>query len=140
MPPRVDFYVLPGDDERARLVYACRLVEKAYLQDHSVYVHLGSSGEAEAFDELLWTFSDRSFVPHELAQDGAPACAPVLVGAGSPAPARLLVNLSAAPPEFHGAYERIAEFVDAEPGRREAGRRRFVYYREQGCRLETHEV
>ena len=32
MAPRIDFYVLEGADDRARLVYACRLIEKAYLQ------------------------------------------------------------------------------------------------------------
>jgi DNA polymerase-3 subunit chi len=139
MAPRIDFYVLGGADERTRLVYACRLVEKAYLQDHRVYVHLGSPGEAEAFDELLWTFADRSFVPHEIARaNGDAARSPVVVGAGAPAAADLLVNLAADVPEFYGSYARVAEFVDADPARREAGRRRFAYYRDRGHKPETH--
>ena len=32
-----------------------------------------------SFDELLWTFGDRSFVPHELLQSGAKIEAPVLL-------------------------------------------------------------
>jgi DNA polymerase-3 subunit chi len=141
MASRVDFYVLPGDDERARLVYACRLVEKAYLQDCRVYVHAASAEAAEAFDELLWTFADRSFVPHALAP-AAPAGAPppVLIGAGEPLAADLLVNLAADAPAFYERYARIAEFVDAEPGRREQGRRRFAFYRDRGLAPETHKL
>ena len=138
MPERVDFYVLGTSDERERLVYACRLVEKAYLQDHTVYVHLAGPAEAEAFDELLWTFADRSFVPHELAA-GEPK-SPVVIGCAQPAPAQLLVNLAPEPPAFYADYARVADFVDAEPARRDAGRRRFAYYRDHGHKPETHNV
>ena len=62
---RVTFYVLADADERARRTYACRLVEKAYLQDHKVLVRLDTPDDVRDFDELLWRFSDRSFVPHE---------------------------------------------------------------------------
>jgi len=138
MPERVDFYVLGGTDERTRLVYACRLVEKAYLHEHTVYVHTAGPGEAEAFDELLWTFADGSFVPHELASGAARS--PVVIGCAAPVPAQLLVNLAPEAPEFYGDYARIAEFVDAEPARRDAGRRRFAFYRDRGLKPETHKV
>ena len=141
MAPRIDFYVLGGQEERTRLVYACRLVEKAYLQEHRVYVHLGSAAEAAAFDELLWTFADRSFVPHELAGAVAgDAKAPVVVGAGARAPADLLVNLAPDAPEFYADYARVAEFVDADPARRDAGRRRFAFYRDRGHKPESHNL
>lgn len=139
MAPRVDFYVLTSSAERARLLYACRLVEKVYLLDQRVYVHAGSAAEAATFDELLWTFADRSFVPHGLAAKVDPGT-PVTVGFGSPAPADLLVNLGAAAPEFCDSYPRVAEVVDADPARREAGRRRFAWYRDRGLRPETHNV
>jgi DNA polymerase-3 subunit chi len=138
MAPRVDFYVLPDSEERARLVYACRLVEKAYLQDCRVYVHTAGPAEAEAFDELLWTFADRSFVPHELA--GAAPQSPVVVGCGEPADADLLVNLAPDAPAFFDRYPRVAEFVDAEPTRRDQGRRRFAWYRDRGLAPETHKL
>jgi DNA polymerase-3 subunit chi len=142
---RVDFYVLTGSDDRARLVYACRLVEKAFLQAHTVYVHLANAAEAEAFDALLWTFADRSFVPHALAAGGAPAAGappatPVWVGAGVPVAADVLVNLAGEVPGFYGQFGRIAEIVDADPGRREAGRRRFARYREDGHAPDTHNI
>jgi DNA polymerase-3 subunit chi len=143
MATRVDFYVLPGSEDRARLVYACRLVEKAYLQDCRVYVNTAGPAEAEAFDELLWTFADRSFVPHELATGAAAdagARSPVVVGCAAPLEADLLVNLAPDAPDFYERYPRIAEFVDAEPARRDLGRRRFAWYRERGLAPETHKL
>jgi DNA polymerase-3 subunit chi len=142
MAPRIDFYVLDGADDRALLVYACRLIEKAYLRNLTVCVHLETPAEVETFDLLLWTFGDRSFVPHERtsAAETTPHGAPVLVGCGRPAAADLLVNLASPAPEFYAGYARVADFVDAEPARREAGRRRFAFYRERGHTPETHRV
>ncbi len=144
MGPRIDFYVLDGADDRARLVYACRLIEKAYLQQLTVCVNLDSPAEAEAFDALLWTFADRAFVPHEVAgpdvRPGPPPAPPVVIGCRQPLAADLLVNLGAEPPEHYAGYARVAEFVDAEPARREAGRRRFAFYRAAGHTPETHRV
>ena len=52
----------------------------------------------------------------------------------------MLVNLALqAPPSFQ-SYARIAEFVDAQPERREAGRRRYAWYREHGVTATTHNV
>jgi DNA polymerase-3 subunit chi len=143
MAPRIDFYVLEGADDRARLVYACRLIEKAYLQNLTVCVSLDTPAEVEAFDALLWTFGDRSFVPHEPANGaaaGPPPAAPVVIGCRAPVAADLLVNLGSEAPSFFAAYGRVAEFVDAEPARRDAGRRRFAAYRDAGHAPETHRV
>ena len=63
-PPQVDFYLLAAPDPRARLTAACRLAEKAYEQGLKVVVRTASPAETAEFDELLWTFADRSFVPH----------------------------------------------------------------------------
>ncbi len=57
--------MLPGSESRARLKLACRLAEKAYLARQRVLVWLEDAAELASFDELLWTFADRSFVPHE---------------------------------------------------------------------------
>ena len=136
--PRVDFYVLETADERALLLTVCRLVEKAYLAEQTVYVHTDSAQAATALDDLLWTYSDRSFVPHALA--GADGSAPVRIGCAEPLAAQVLVQLGSSAPAFYASYERIADFVDADPQRRDDGRRRFAWYRDQGVRPETHKV
>jgi DNA polymerase-3 subunit chi len=144
--PRVDFYVLASADPAARLRFACRLVEKAWLREHRVRVQLDPGGDGAAFDDLLWTFADRSFVPHErLAASGGPPgeVAPVVIaedddkGAGD---RDMLVNLAGSVPAGYQGYARIAEVVDADDQRRKSGRERFRFYREQGIEPQTHEM
>ena len=139
--PRVSFYIVADGDEPARRSYACRLVEKAYLQDHRVVVRLGSGDDVADFDELLWRFSDRSFVPHEVAGSD-PGAAPVLLTAGEdPAGAAdVLVNLADDVPPWFCRYARVVELVGGDAAARQAGRERFRFYREQGLEPETHNL
>ena len=144
--PPVDFYVLDGSDDAARLQFACRLVEKAWLKRHRVRVQFDPGGELETFDRMLWTFSDRSFVPHRRAgePDDAPAPAPCAVVVADTADADdadgdVLVNLASTPPPAVEAWTRIAEIVDGEDARRRLGRERFRAYRERGLAPAIHE-
>lgn len=145
--PRVDFYVLPSDQPAARLRFACRLVEKAWLRRHRVRVQLDPGGDLEAFDDLLWTFADRSFVPHHRLGAGepapAPAPAPVVLADGDgadPGDGDLVVNLAGTLPPVPERWGRIAEVVDADEARRRLGRERFRQYRERGWEPLTHEM
>ena len=136
---RVDFYVLEGTAAAARLKVACRLAEKAYLASQRALIWHTDRAELEALDELLWTFADGSFVPHDWLTSNA-AEAPVLLSAGSP-PAMacdFVVNLAADPPPFLHLTRRIAEVIDGDEGRRRAGRIRFKAYRELGVEPSTH--
>jgi DNA polymerase-3 subunit chi len=140
---RVDFHVLSGTEARERLRYACRVVEKAYLAEQRVLVWFESAEDLAAFDELLWNFGDRSFVPHEVLA-AAPDWeeAPVWLG-GPRAPAAacdVLVNLATGVPAAAGQAERVIEIVDADAERRRAGRERFRAYREGGVEPVTHGV
>lgn len=140
--PRVSFYVLPSRDERARRIFACRLVEKAWQAERRVQVVLDDAGAAREFDDLLWQFSDISFVPHALAADPAAADAPVRIGTpADPADgAEVLVNLCAEPPVAPERFERIVEIVDGDEERRRQGRERFRAYRDRGIMPETHNL
>ena len=139
-PLRVDFYVLEGASAAARLKVACRLAEKAYLASQRSLIWHTERGELEALDELLWTFADGSFVPHDWLTSNAAAEAPVLLSAGSPPSADVdfVVNLAADPPPFLHLTRRVAEIIDGDEGRRQAGRARFKAYRELGIQPATH--
>jgi DNA polymerase-3 subunit chi len=140
--PRVEFYVLNGSDARARLVYACRLAEKAFQLEQRVSMLTDSEADAAQLDDLLWTFRDRSFVPHERQEaDREPETPVVIAFRGQAAAHRdLLINLGSTVPPALGDYVRIAEIVDADPGRRQAGRERYRYYVDQGLKPDTHKI
>jgi DNA polymerase-3 subunit chi len=142
---QVDFYILDSDSDDARLRLACRIVDKANQQGHHIFINSASEDEARQLDELLWTFSQGSFIPHRIVREALTAepLEPVLIGVNqSPAPGRwnVLINLSAEVPEFFSRYERVAELVDGNAQRREQSRERYRFYRDRGYKLNTHQV
>jgi DNA polymerase-3 subunit chi len=138
---RIDFYLLATADAPSRQATACKLVEKAYRQGHRVYLHSGSEAETARLDDLLWTFRQGSFVPHEL-HPGAEPEAPVVIGHGEPPEgmADVLVNLAPEVPEGFERFARVAEFIDEDEAVKAAGRVRFRRYREAGFPPETHKL
>jgi len=49
---QVDFYILDSDSDDARLLLACKIVDKATQLDHHVYLNSTSDDEARKLDEL----------------------------------------------------------------------------------------
>ena len=141
--PRVDFYLSEEAGEGARLRLACRVAEKAYLAKQRVVVFSDDVSLIPKFDELLWTFGDGSFVPHDVvARDGDPCEAPVALTSG-PLPqgaTDVLINLGTSVPAFFEKFGRVAEFLDARPEVRAAGRDRFKTYRAKSIEPQTHNV
>lgn len=140
---RVDFYLLAETDESARGRFACRLAEKAYRLEHSVHIHAPDRPGALQLDELLWTFRDGSFVPHELIETREAAVeAPITIGWTEPGlrAADLLINLSEALPPELGSFARVAEIVTSDQERKQRSRALFSAYRSQGHTLEVHEL
>jgi DNA polymerase-3 subunit chi len=140
---RIDFYVLSQSGEQARQLFACRLAEKAYRLDHTVHIHANDRAAAERIDELLWTFRDGSFVPHEVASAGLDSPqSPVTIGcdAASIEPRDLLINLCDDLPACIDTFPRIAELVTSDDDSKRKSRQRFASYRDQGHELDTHKV
>lgn len=135
---RVDFYVLSHAGEISRWRFACRLADKAYKLDNSIYILAPDAAAAERLDELLWTWHDGSFLPHELAPGKSGA--PVTIGSVPAGPADLLINLSDDIPEGIDTFPRVAEIVTSDEETRRAGRMRFSRYRDEGHTLETHDL
>ena len=100
--------------------------------------------DARALDDLLWTFNERSFIPHKICLDAVsldPATPVQLtVEPSTVPPADLLVNMTARLPARWESYPRIAEIIDADEERRRLGRERFKSYRDLKITLETHQL
>ncbi|MEE8305803.1 MAG: DNA polymerase III subunit chi [Gammaproteobacteria bacterium] len=138
---RVDFYVLGSSSDNARLSFACRLTEKVFNLGQRVFIHSPSQTLSTQLDQMLWTFKAGAFVPHaplEGAQDE-----PVVLSQDTQPDNGdwdVLINMSPDVPEFFSRYHRVAEVVDNEASRRDAGRQRFRFYRERGYEIHTHDV
>ena len=141
---KVDFYVMAASDQRSRLITACRLVEKAYEQGLRVAVRTCATAETVEVDELMWTFSDRSFVPHGVwpAEPDFAAATPVLITSGAlPDSHRdVLVNLGPDLPAQFAAFSRVCEVVAGDEEAKRRARVRWRGYKEAGLAPETHNL
>jgi DNA polymerase-3 subunit chi len=141
----VDFYITEQTSDEARLRIVCEITEGAYQRNQHVFIHSPSAALAKKLDELLWTFSQSSFIPHRLIDPppAEPPPEPVLIGVGQePVSERwnLLINLCEDVPEFFSRYERVAEVVDGDATRRAQSRERYRFYRDRGYPLATYKV
>lgn len=147
---RVDFYVLKEGSRSDRFGLSCRLVERIYKsaptgeQPPRVLIYCPEAQQARHLNRLLWSFREDSFLPHGLVGETDPALTPVLISTdGQPeAEDQVLINLSPSPevPPFFSRFERLCEPLDHEPEIRQAGRKRYLYYRDCGYPLAHHEV
>lgn len=137
----IRFYTMNAAGGVSRLRHACALTEQAYLAGQRVLVWLNDAAQLGQFDQLLWTFGERAFVPHEpLAADPRMAEAPVQLYDGPTLDARVLdggfdtlVNLHDVPAAEALRFREVIEVIDGDAACREAGRARFRFYREAGA-------
>lgn len=137
----IDFYLLETGSDAAVDRLACRVVEKAYTAGHRIGLLARGDAHAEALDDLLWTYSQGSFVPHARGAPGVDA--PVVIHPGQPPSETawdVLVTLLDEPlgEAFHRL--RIADIIGAGEEQRQLARRRFRYYREHGMEPRTHRI
>ena len=140
--PQIDFYVLQEQSPGGRFKLACRIVEKAYRLGHQVYVRTDNSDDTNVLDDLLWTFSQNSFVPHQLCTESEPRESPVVIGEHPRTAEGIDVVISVAddPVSDFTEYPRIVEIVGYEEDEKISGRNRFRYYREHGVEPNTHRI
>ena len=96
--------------------------------------------QAEQLDDLLWSFDDDAYVPHQIAGDDEDDLAPVLIVApDTDTPLRaLVINLrDAAVP---GNVERVLEVVPADDNARGPLRERWKHYQARGFDLKKHDM
>ncbi|HHZ71589.1 MAG TPA: DNA polymerase III subunit chi [Gammaproteobacteria bacterium] len=139
---RIDFYVLEADATDGRLRLACKIIDRAYRSGHTAYLWARDDHETNLLDDLLWTFSQNSFVPHSRNNHNSDLTTPVHIGHHPPqsGSAEVVVSVADRPVEDYSNFLRIAEVVGFDEAEKQSGRSRFKFYRDQGLELETHRI
>lgn len=132
---RIDFHTNVGNS----LMYACRLVRKAYQAGQQAIV-LAEPARLRAFDEMLWTFSPLDFVPHCMAGSALAAQTPIVLATDlERAPHHgVLLNLGAAVPPQFARFERLLEVIGDASEELSSGRERYRFYRDRGYALNNY--
>ena len=138
---RADFYLIAKPrfrEEPLRLV--CELARKAHDTGQWTLVLARDQAQAEALDELLWSFDEDAYIPHQIAGDEEDDLAPVLIaGPDTDVPLRpLLINLRDG--AVDGSFERVLEVVPADDSARQPLRERWKQYKARGFEVNKHDM
>ncbi len=139
---RIDFYILNENARHDRFFLSCRITEKAWHQKHRIMIQTDSGQEARHMSQLLWTFRDQSFIPHELLPQADLKTTPVIIGWDDDAAEEcdVLINLATEIPPFFSRFERLIEIVEKDPAHKQISRDHYRYYQERGYPLTNHKL
>ena len=130
---RADFYLIQKERFREDpLLLVCELAKRGYAANLPMLILARDSAPAEALDDLLWSFEDDAYLPHQVAGDDEDELCPILIATPEmEVPARpLLVNLRDEVPA--GSFDRVLEVVPADPSARGPLRERWKHYQALG--------
>lgn len=127
-----------------KLMTACRLCAKAVQQGLRVIVYTPDNSLIEQFDQLLWTFSSTSFIPHCRNDDDASLVqqTPVILSdrIQSDTTFDVLLNLyHQLPPRFN-EFKRIIEIAGTTDEDKSAARERYRRYKNEGFDVQHYQL
>ena len=142
--PQIDFYILGQQDLRSKLLFACKIVQKVRDKNLKALVRTSDTANSEAMDRLLWTFRQKSFIPHAIITEGELPWKdyPVQISHvhHCPSQANVLINLQEGADRQCLEYERVVELVGSDQTDKDSGRQRYRYYRDQGLEPLAHDM
>ena len=140
--PRADFYLIDKPRFREQpLLLVCELARKAHDAGMWMLILARDAAQAEAIDDLLWSFDDSAYVPHQIAgDDEEDAECPVLISTPDMdiALRPLLLNLRDESPGSD--FERVLEVVPADPSARTLLRERWKHYQALGFDVKKYDM
>ena len=159
---QVDFYLLSNQVIDGKYKFASRLANKLQRLDQSTLIVTDDTASSELLDEVMWSFSDTSFVAHDRIGSNADG---VRDGSSDSVTSKqrpgnsihiaelqqitddiaqgnydVLINLASEVPLFNHHFGRIAEIVEADDTAKAAARLRFKSYQDEGFALKTHPI
>ncbi len=138
----VTFHHFENDDEKERMNYVYRLIEKGYKQRFGIiYIHASNEEQAELIDGQLWTFRQESFIPHSMLKvknDNAP----ISIGCESLPDMHLdvIINLSDQAEDPTLEPKKIHEIVPASEDKKSLARVKWKTYKGLNYRIKSHKV
>ena len=140
---QADFYLLDQTEKEKSYRWACQWVYSAWKEKRSVYIHCENEVEAKIVDDMLWTFKDTSFIPHQLISASDPTNA-ITIWIGhdailvTPPATQVLLNLTQNQPDCFSHFAHIIEVVPQAVDERSHAREKYKIYKKAGYECVTH--
>ena len=135
---RIDFYTHVQD----KLPVAIQLIGKAWDRGLNVWVRVADDAAASRLDQGLWTHPTTGFIPHCKSDHALAKETPIIIDAAAVEPStdQILINLHPERPEYFSRFERLIEIVSLDDQDRKLARERFIFYRDRGFEIHSHDL
>jgi DNA polymerase-3 subunit chi len=122
------------------LLFACKLVNKAYQKKISVLINTSEEGISKKIDEKLWSFDSVSFIPHDI--ESEPSSTIAINHELNPGKHdQLLINLSdSSTPGWFSRFHRVIEIVYDEQEVINNKRKQYSFYQSRGYPITYHDL
>lgn len=136
---KIDFHILPSDQNEQRYKYVARLVQKAQGRDHQVLIATESIEQAKSVSLALWSFNPESFLAHTQVSTGH---FPLQISFDENCGEHhdILINLCEETPKYFPRFERVFEVVSQQPDLLKSSRERYRFYQDRGYALSRHDL
>jgi DNA polymerase III subunit chi len=121
---------------------ACKLSHKVAHEGRKMLIYAADDFAAKKIDQLLWSSSALSFIPHCEISSPLAAETPIVISSD---PDKLLfddvlLNLQDDVQPFFSRYQRVIEIVSTDEADSAAARTRFKFYKDRGYAIHTHNL
>lgn len=143
---QVDFYLISNRVNDAKYKLASRLANKLLRLEQSCLIVTDNAEATTELDRVMWSFSDSSFLAHDLTSESKPQSSIQIGDHNSITPLVLerqhdvLINLSSDIPIFNHNFLRIAEIVEPDNSAKASARTRYKTYQGEGFQLKMHNI
>lgn len=144
---QVDFYLLENQVADGPNKFVSHLCNKLVKLENKALLVTDTADQSQHLDQLLWSFSDTSFVAHDRLPNSEALQsiihiieAPQFSASLTEDNYHVMVNLCQSVPIFSHHFERIVEVIDADEPSKETARQRYRHYQNEGFTLKTHKI
>ena len=139
---QVNFYALPSSEAQSRLLFVCKLTDKAHSLGHRIHIQTESDQQSKLLDDLLWQYAPSSFIPHRTLDGSSDSPDPVSLGTSLTGTKHsdVLINLGKQATQAGDQFTRINEVISADPESLEQGRDRYRDYKGKDYQIETFKL
>lgn len=153
---RIDFYVLDSENEKDKLLFCCKLIEKILFKIKNealpkILIICQNQSMLEQLDTLLWQFKKESFIAHLPYEEFCELNVeiPVILTKQKIIPqinSDIIVKLDDQPWQKININDqsdqnlRLLEIVDQDKNVLESSRKKFRFYKASGLSIHTHKI
>ncbi len=137
----INFYVLSYDNISSSLKTICKIIEKAFTNQHKIFVYCPNQHITNDIDHTLWTFKEESFIGHTTSDTKIPH-SPIYINHLIPSAENftVIINLTDNNIEPNQYTKKIVEFVYNDNMHKELSRKKFEIYKNKNIKLTTYKI